>query len=230
MRPAFILATIVLALAAEAASGEDGHYIILSNVGQSHAADATRAAGGEVIKEINGTKAVAAHLPEAALRALQRNPSLTVEDDPRRYPLAQTQPYGIASVQADQVADGGGAITVCIIDSGYDLGHEDLPVSGVTFAADGGAGPADEDGCSHGTHVAGTVAAVDNTLGVVGVDPNVGLHIVRVFGDDCVWAYASDLIDAAYTCRDAGANIISMSLGCSGPGPFCSSTLEERVQ
>ncbi len=39
--------------------------------------------------------------------------------------------------------------------------------------------------------------------------------MVRVFGDDGLWAYSSTLIDAAYNCRDAGANIISMSLGGS---------------
>ena len=63
----------------------------------------------------------------------------------------------------------------------------------------------------HGTHVAGTIAAQDNSLGVVGVAPQVSLHIVRAFDSDGV--QASDLIVAMKACADADANIISMSLG-----------------
>jgi serine protease len=55
----------------------------------------------------------------------------------------------------------------------------------------------------------------------VGVTPGtVQLYIVRVFGDDGAWAYSSTLVDASNRCRDAGANIISMSLG----GTFSSRT------
>jgi serine protease len=72
----------------------------------------------------------------------------------------------------------------------------------------------DEDGSSHGTHVAGTIAALgDNDLGVIGVAPGVNLFIVRVFGDSGNWAYASNLIHALNQCELAGADIVSMSLG-----------------
>jgi len=49
----------------------------------------------------------------------------------------------------------------------------------------------------------------------VGVSPgDASLYIVKVFdGASCGWAYSSTLVDAANRCRDAGANIISMSLG-----------------
>jgi subtilisin family serine protease len=71
-----------------------------------------------------------------------------------------------------------------------------------------------QDGFGHGTHVAGTIAAMNNALGVVGVTPGtVSLYIVRVFGDDGAWAYSSTLVDAANRCASTGANIISMSLG-----------------
>ena len=45
---------------------------------------------------------------------------------------------------------------------------------------------------------------------------SVPLHIVKVFGSDCSWAYASDLIDALNRCRTAGAKVVSMSLGGGG--------------
>jgi serine protease len=62
-------------------------------------------------------------------------------------------------------------------------------------------------------HATGTIAALDNDVGVVGVCPGCNLHIVRVFGEDGEWAYSSTLVNAAVKCKDAGANIISMSLG-----------------
>jgi serine protease len=81
-----------------------------------------------------------------------------------------------------------------------------------------------QNGEGHGTHVAGTIAAVNNHLGFVGVIQGmVNLYIVRVFGDSGSWAYASDLIDAANRCVSACANIISMSLGT----PSYSATMEE---
>jgi subtilisin family serine protease len=67
----------------------------------------------------------------------------------------------------------------------------------------------------HGTHVAGTIAAINNSgVGVVGVNPNkqLKLHIVKVFGA-AGWAYSSTLATAANKCGAAGANVISMSLG-----------------
>ena len=51
---------------------------------------------------------------------------------------------------------------------------------------------------SHGTHVAGTIAALSNGGGVVGVARNgeLQLHIVRVFRDDGEYAWGSDLVYA----------------------------------
>ncbi|HEY0489465.1 MAG TPA: S8 family serine peptidase [Telluria sp.] len=141
----------------------------------------------------------------------------------KNYYLGQTIPYGITMTQADQLPNGGakaGNRKICIIDSGYDRNHEDLNNNGtVTGEFDSGTGWWYTDENSHGTHVAGTIAAVNNNgVGVVGVIPNrqLKLHIVKVFGADG-WAYSSELADAANKCGDAGANIISMSL--SGPAP-----------
>ena len=173
---------------------------------------------------------------------------VSIEEDPPRYliessalasnqatgispadnPLAeQVIPYGIDMVQARDVwdvnRDGsidpgapiGAGKTVCIIDSGLYTTHDDFV--GVNVLGGYPAGW-DSDGLGHGTHVAGTIAAMNNTIGVVGVTPGtVDLYIVRVFGDDGSWIYASDLADAAYRCQDAGADIISMSLAGSFP-------------
>jgi subtilisin family serine protease len=190
---------------------------------------AAAAAHGAVVHEIFGMDAMALEVPEQALQGLQHNPNvLYVEQDEKRYPLAlakqgaaagQSVPYGISLVQADQLSDASaGNRKVCIVDSGIDANHEDLVGNRLTGEWDRGTGWWYTDENHHGSHVAGTIAAVNNGLGVVGVNPNknLQLHIVKVFGADG-WAYSSTLATAVNKCAAAGANVISMSLGGARP-------------
>jgi subtilisin family serine protease len=198
----------------------DDRYIVVFRQFGPHAAPTIRAVGGRVALELREYRALAAYLRPEAVSALLRNPTVQrVEPDPRRYPMAQDVPYGITMVQADQVSDtNAGNMKVCIIDSGYYLDHEDLPKTTVTGDSDPSAGEWFKDGFGHGTHVAGTVAALNNGVGVVGVLPSgtVNLHIVRVFNDAGTWAYSSTLVNALTKCRNAGAKVVSMSLGGTG--------------
>jgi serine protease len=220
------------ALLAQPASA-DGRYMIEFRRFGPDAAATVRAAGGQVVHEFPDLSVVAAWLPAAALQGLRNNPNVVdIEEDPRRYPFAQTTPYGIPMVQADTASgvleNWVGNQKVCIIDSGYFRDHEDLQsaTTVVTGTPNSGTGDWFTDRCGHGTHVAGTIAALGNTVGVVGVVENGGLnlHIVKVFGDNCSWAYSSDLVAAATACQNAGSNIISMSLG----GSFKSRTEENK--
>lgn len=174
---------------------------------------ALRAGGGQVHHEFDEVAAVAVTLPQPALEGIRRNPNVVlVEEDPPRYPLGQTTPYGVGMVQAPEAwaaeaLGGGGGKVIGVIDSGVYLGHEDL--AGASITADDA-----RDGCGHGTHVIGTIRAVDNALGVVGVAPEATVYSVRVFDDNCGWAFASSLMAAVdKAINDAGARIISMSLG-----------------
>ncbi|QNA87901.1 S8 family serine peptidase [Massilia sp. Dwa41.01b] len=196
-------------------------------------------AAATAARPIFGTDAVAMEVPRSAVRSLQDNPDVEfVEEDAKRYPFAlatpstgtpyatgQQVPYGVKLVQADQLSDAfAGNRKVCIIDSGFDRRHEDLIRNHVSGEYDEGTGWWYTDENNHGTHVAGTIAAVNNSgKGVVGVNPNsqLKLHIVKVFGADG-WAYSSDLATAANKCKAAGANVVSMSLGGGTP------TLTER--
>jgi serine protease len=181
--------------------------------------------GGRIVLELPRHAAVAALLPERAVEALQSNPHVAyVEVDPERHPtsVSQTTPYGITMVQADDTAftaTPAAQRLVCVIDSGIYPGHEDF--AGIPIGGTNGPNPDlpwDQDGCGHGTHVAGTIAAANNLFGVVGVAPqSVGLHIVRVFGDSCDWTYASTLVAALDACSDAHANVVNMSLGGNNP-------------
>lgn len=201
----------------------DNRYWVVFRQFEPGAADTVRRAGGRIARQLPQVGAVAAYLPPKVAEALARQPNvLRVERDARRYLMAQSTPYGIPMVQADQLSFAGAAnTTVCIIDSGYYLGHEDLPSdsSMVTGTNDAFAGLWNQDGDGHGTHVAGTIAALTNSVGVLGVMPNgnLKLHIVRVFDDAGNWAYSSDLVAALAVCRNNGANVVNMSLG--GPVP-----------
>ena len=127
----------------------------------------------------------------------------------------QRTPYGIAKVQANQIApDNANKIRVCVVDTGYDNGHEDLPSDSTTVTGEGTTW--DNPLCSHGSHVAGTIAALNNDVGVVGVVPEADMHIVNVFAaSGCSWSYGSDIVDAIDQCKNAGAKIMTMSLGSS---------------
>lgn len=73
----------------------------------------------------------------------------------------------------------GSGNTAWVIDSGVDLDHPDLNVDasrGFTAISNGGM----DDQNGHGTHVAGTIGALDNTIGALGVAPNTTIVPVRV--------------------------------------------------
>ena len=201
----------------------DGRYIIKLRNQAGRAA--VTAAGGRQALDLPGQSAMAAYLPEAALHGLRNHPHVEyVEVDERRAPMAVTDPYGLGLVEADVIrADASNPvqeqIKVCVIDSGIQGGHPELAGLTVTGTNNSGTGAFDSDACGHGTHVAGTVAGAS-----MGVAPDaVSLHIIKVFsGVDCAWTYSSSLVAALDACEDAGARVVSMSLG----GSFKSRTEE----
>lgn len=115
-------------------------------------------------------------------------PTFTGEDQlagvraARRAPQAgETRPWGVDTVRAPSAwsrADGSG-VAVMIIDSGHDQGHEDLPdVADANCDWGIGNGGCVDDapagfGWWHGTGVIGTLAAVDNSIGLIGVAPGI---------------------------------------------------------
>lgn len=156
---------------------------------------------------------------EKFIEKLRKHPSVeSIEPDYQRFLFSQNQPWGIAKTQSDQLTDTDAAnMTVCIIDSGYEQTNPDLNANNASGTNNSGTGNWYQNGGSHGTHVAGTIAGVNNSEGVVGILPstNVNLHIVKVFNESG-WGYSGDLSDAVDTCVNNGAKVINMSLGGSG--------------
>merc|ERR1711923_395609 len=145
--------------------------------------------------------------------------------------LAEEEPYGIGMVLQDVAwweekfaSTPTGASKVCVVDTGYGNGHEDLPT--LDQNSDGynpqSSGEWYIDGHSHGTHCAGSIGAVgDNTKGVVGVIPgSISDKFSFFIGKgltDSGSGSTSSVMAAVQACVDNGSNVISMSLGGGSP-------------
>lgn len=214
-----------------AAYADDNRYIIKVDEQQKGVVKALAKKLGAEFK-VDGHGFFAAQFAGKSLnevKGLLNNPHIQlIEEDQRRMPLAiysddagnpmttQLTPYALYQSQANQVVFNANAgIKVCIIDSGLDRTNTDFNWNNITGDNDSGTGNWDVNGGPHGTHVGGTIAAADNGYGVVGMAPGVALHIVKVF-NAAGWGYSSDLAFAEQKCANAGANIISMSLGGGG--------------
>jgi len=173
----------------DADAGADRYIVVLKpgadsgSVAAEHAQAHAAAIAFVYSHALNG---YAATIPNAHLAAIKADERVAyVEPDGVMTTVAQSIPYGIAKIGADvsstRAGDGAGAVSnvnAYIIDTGIDTTHVDLNVVGhVNFAS----GP-NRDCNGHGTHVAGTVAAKDNTSDVVGVAPGTPLTGVKVLG------------------------------------------------
>ena len=219
---------VVTAFSAQAA---DDRYIIKVDDSKKGVVKALAKKLGAELK-LDGNGFFAASFEGKSLsdvKGLLNNPHVQlIEEDHRRVPVSlysddvgnamneQLTPYAVYQSQADQVTFNANAgMKVCVIDSGLDRTNQDFIWGNITGDNDSGTGNWDENGGPHGTHVAGTIGAADNNVGVVGMAPGVDMHIVKVF-DAEGWGYSSDLAYAADKCANAGSNIISMSLGGGG--------------
>jgi subtilisin family serine protease len=175
------LATLVAAPAqAGGGQGADRYIVVLKDAVDSNAVANLHAAryGANVdavwSHALRGYAAVIPNDRVAALRA-DENVSYVVADGVAAT-QAQTIPWGIAKIGAVGKSSVGN-VHVYVIDTGVES-HPDLNVrSFVNFAN----GPS-KDCNGHGTHVAGTIAAINNAEGVVGVAAGAPVHAVKVLG------------------------------------------------
>ncbi|TAK01765.1 MAG: hypothetical protein EPO36_04510, partial [Chloroflexota bacterium] len=133
----------------------------------------------------------AAALAPSEVRALAADPDVAavVPDEPIEL-MSQSMPTGVARVGGrtspaalidgvDERVDA----DVAVVDTGIDGAHPDLNVvGGINCSSSDPTAWRDENG--HGTHVAGTIAAKDDTNGVVGVAPGARLWAIRILGAD----------------------------------------------
>lgn len=135
---------------------------------------------------------------------------------------AEPQQYYLRSITAPQAwshgATGSGLV-VAVVDTGIDGGHRDLAgrIAGAADCTSGTCVAGAPTGALHwhGTHVAGTVAAARNGVGIAGVAPSARLLDVRVLDRSGAGDTASVAAGIAWAVSH-GAKVINLSLG--GPG------------
>jgi subtilisin len=169
----------------------------------------------------------AAEMNQAALSAVKADSRVDfVSADRVMRATAQSLPTGINRIDGElsSAASGDGAgsvnVNVAVIDTGIDPSHPDLNVVGGTNCT---VGLGFNDANGHGSHVAGTIAARDNGIGVVGVAPGANLYAVKVLTDAGVGLTSDiicgiDWVTATRTDANPANNIAvaNMSLGGGG--------------
>ncbi|HEY0592212.1 MAG TPA: S8 family serine peptidase, partial [Thermoanaerobaculia bacterium] len=130
----------------------------------------------------------------------------------------QSVPYGIDLIRARtlwQYGRGAG-IKVGVIDTGIDYNHPDLKsiYKGGKDFINNDADPMDDHG--HGTHVAGTIAAANNQIGVVGVAPEIDLYALKVLApkdDGSAQGSVTAIVAAIDFAIENKINVLNLSLG-----------------
>lgn len=118
----------------------------------------------------------------------------------------------------------GEGVVVAVIDTGCDLNHPDLKdnlLEGKNFISPGKP-PEDDNG--HGSHVSSTIAAINNSTGMVGISPKTKIVPIKSLNDSGT-GLISNIAEGVVWAADRGVDFITMSLG----SPKGISSLEESI-
>ena len=218
------------------AQGPD-NYIVRFREGTSAAARAAvvRGAGAALGVNFGRVNAAAVKVPnENALAALRNNQSVLAVIPNR--PVfafqngkgkpggggggsAQVVPAGVARVGVPTIDSNGLGVGVAVLDTGVDLAHPDL--AGTVDALNAFGGPSCQDDEGHGTHVAGIIAARDNTVDVIGVAPKATIYCVKVLdsagsGSDATIMSGLEWVLNNHASVVPAIKVVNMSLGRPG--------------
>ncbi|HEY8082619.1 MAG TPA: S8 family serine peptidase [Solirubrobacterales bacterium] len=248
------------AVEAELGDGDaiPGRYIVvLEETGDpgSIAEEQVEATGGELgLVFSHALDGYSAELSREAVSELREDPRVRyVTPDRVVEASAQIVPTGISRAYADKnpgldidgVDDVRVNADVAVIDSGIDPSHPDLNLYKRTDCVPAGEDPEDPeesaiaecidgmgtDKKGHGTHVAGTIGAIDNDKGVVGVAPGARLWAVRALNKNGSGA-ASWIIAGVdwVTAHSSEIDVANMSLGCVCSLPALDTAINESVE
>lgn len=178
------------------------------------------------MKDLPLVNGIAVKIPKSSLKRLSEEVLISrIENDNIIQPTGkksstptvpqqtlQTVPWGISKIQGDMTYSltTANTVKVGILDSGIELSHPDLinNIKGSfnTLKRNGSA----NDEYGHGTHVAGIIAASNNSIGVVGVAPQVDLFPIKILDNQGV-GFSSDLIEGIDWAIKNGIQVLNMS-------------------
>ncbi len=176
--------------------------------------------------QYNIINAISADIPENVSEKLKKNTKIKyVEEDalvliaakPSQLPQPSQQiTWSVARVKAPEAWNNstGKNVKIAVLDTGISNNHPDLTVSGGINLVGKSKNNKWNDDNGHGTHVAGIVAARNNSIGVIGVAPDAQLYAVKVL-DAYGSGYISDIIEGIDWAVQNNMDVISMSLGTS---------------
>jgi subtilisin family serine protease len=238
---------LALALMASPAFATNSRYII-SGASPDRIGAEVRREGGRPLKTLKYHKGAVAELPDAAVAALQRklgdrvkierDHEVQVQGKPTSKSTAQpvqTRPWGINMIHAPEAwsVSRGTGIKVCVVDTGVQKTHPDLAANiagGENLVViKGRVDPAlYEDDNGHGTHVSGTIAALDNGIGVVGVAPEAKIFAVKALNRRGS-GYLSDIAEGIRSCIANGTKVINLSLGSAGSASLLADAISDAI-
>lgn len=165
-------------------------------------------------------KGFSATIPQARLDKVKNDARVQfVSEDKVVEAFSQTTPTGISRVNAPVNPNKGTGIGVAVIDTGIDLTHPDLKANIVAnYSCIRGKKTGNDDN-GHGSHVAGTIAALNNSTGVVGVAPEAKLIAVKVLNSAGSGSWSSVICGIDWVTANAGKfniKVANMSLGGGG--------------
>jgi subtilisin len=189
-------------------------------------------AGGDVVYRYHLVNAMAVSIPETALSGLSQNPNVSIIEPDGEVDILDAEldnAWGVKHIGAGTVHDlgiKGSGVKVAVVDTGIDYTHQDLDANyagGADFV-NGDNDPMDDHG--HGTHVAGTIAAEDDGLGVVGVAPDAVLYGIKVLGATGSGSWSSVIAGLEWA-TDNGIQVTNNSYGAgSYPGTIVESAFD----
>jgi subtilisin family serine protease len=138
--------------------------------------------------------------------------------DAQLAPTASNGLYGLLTTKST-TAHGrgvtGAGINVGVGDTSLDYLHPDIQANyrgGIDTVGTGDSDPINDDGETHGTHVAGTILGVNNTAGVFGVAYSANLYHARVLGPN--GGSTTDIMEGVrYLVETAKCKVVNLSLG-----------------
>ncbi|WP_033439556.1 S8 family peptidase [Saccharothrix sp. NRRL B-16314] len=220
----------VLPAAANADTRTSGYIVLLDGGVEAASVSADH---GTAVNHVysSALRGYSAKMTATAAARLARDPRVVlVQPDGVASTTAQTTPTGVNRVDAELSAtaaidgtDQRVAVDVAVIDTGVDLDHPDLNVH-TAGAKNCSSGRSADDGNGHGTHVAGTIGALDNGDGVVGVAPGARIWPVRVLNNQGSGTWSDIICGIDYVTAHADEiEVANMSLGGSGSDSACGS-------
>ena len=232
MRMQFRIVLIVTALIALAAcqtaladAGGNRYIVVLKDDAQVRTVLASYAKGTSVFDVYQGAvNGFAARLTPKTRAAIAADPRvLFVSPDRKIRAAAQTMPTGVSRIGAGESAApgvpsaAGAGVGVAVLDTGIDLNHPDLTGTQKGINCITRARPVNDDN-GHGTHVAGTIAARDNDVGVVGVAPAATLYAVKSLDASGAGQWSSVICGLVWATNQPPGTIKVVNMSIEGAG------------